>query len=113
MILSGNEAGDRVLQFVFSTLKNSRGSSLLTVLSLRFSEEEFYSYLSCNRIADSASIAGRKNHSHHLNGGAEIAVTVSIGYTSKPDEYQNMIRMADKAMYRAKADGKNRAACLD
>lgn len=31
----GNEAGDRVLQFVFSTLKNSRGSSLLTVLSLR------------------------------------------------------------------------------
>lgn len=77
------------------------------------SEEEFYSYLSCNRIADSASIAGRKNHSHHLNGGAEISVTVSIGYTSKPDEYQNMIRMADKAMYRAKADGKNRAACLD
>lgn len=48
-----------------------------------------------------------------LPDGHEIAVTVSIGYTSRPDDCQEMISQADRAMYMAKKQGKNQTACLD
>ncbi|MFC2662223.1 MAG: GGDEF domain-containing protein, partial [Eubacterium sp.] len=48
-----------------------------------------------------------------LSDGTEISVTVSIGYTSKQDDCQEMISQADRAMYAAKKYGKDQTACLD
>lgn len=111
----GHDAGDICLRTIGSILRDfgaARG-----IIFYRFGGEEFLGlYGQAEETPE--DIAERLLHRIrdtriHLNGEAEISVTVSIGYTSKPDAYQNMIRMADKAMYRAKADGKNRAACLD
>ncbi len=40
-------------------------------------------------------------------------VTISLGYTSDNRQYEKMIDLADTAMYRAKANGKNRAVCYE
>ena len=41
------------------------------------------------------------------------AVTVSLGYTESKGQYEKMIDRADSAMYRAKANGRNRAVCYE
>lgn len=48
-----------------------------------------------------------------LSDGQEIFITASIGYTAEADNYQDMITKADHAMYEAKKNGKNQAACMD
>ena len=40
-------------------------------------------------------------------------VTVSLGYTVNNSRYEKMIDRADKAMYRAKKNGKNQAVCYE
>ena len=40
-------------------------------------------------------------------------VTISLGYTTNNRDYEKMIDLADTAMYRAKANGKNMAVCFE
>lgn len=40
-------------------------------------------------------------------------VTISLGYTADNNSYDQMIDRADKAMYKAKENGKNRAVCYE
>lgn len=40
-------------------------------------------------------------------------VTISLGYTTNNRDYEKMIDLADTAMYRAKANGKNQAVCFE
>ena len=43
----------------------------------------------------------------------EGAATISLGYTTNHHDYEEMIEMADAAMYRAKQNGKNQAVCYE
>ena len=74
--------------------------------------------LSCSNASDIETVAlillERIRHTRiRLEDDTEITITVSIGCTSEPGTYQEMIRTADRAMYRAKGEGKNRVACID
>lgn len=40
-------------------------------------------------------------------------LTVSLGYTTNKQHYEKMVDMADMAMYRAKENGKDQAACYE
>lgn len=43
----------------------------------------------------------------------EGTATISLGYTTNNHNYEEMIEMADAAMYHAKQNGKNQAVCYD
>lgn len=108
----GHETGDRTLQHVAQTLGRMTGSGDFL---FRYGGEEFLivcaefnaqkAYLLAERI--------RKEIARlpiELADQPPISITVSIGvatYDGHPD-YQRLIHHADQALYRAKAEGRNR-----
>lgn len=57
-----------------------------------------------------------EQHVFVLNGGAELKITVSIGYcTTNPKDsitVQELIHQADEALYNSKRTGRNRISSL-
>jgi diguanylate cyclase (GGDEF)-like protein len=109
----GHEIGDRVLRLVAQTVRKSlRKIDLL----FRYGGEEFVVLLpganvdSARRTAERIrGIVARAEHA--LEDGRRIKVTVSIGGCIYPLHAQNesqLFRLADKALYAAKEEGKNR-----
>lgn len=104
----GHEAGDRVLtEFASQVIGDCRRGDLL----YRLGGDEFVLLLT-NTDRDGAEVAVRKLHGQiqdypHPEVGA---IRVSIGAAvSRPDEpWQEWLARADRAMYLAKAYGKNR-----
>ena len=117
----GHLTGDHVLQSIAFILKKSLRT---TDIVARFGGEEFIILLpeipedaitqTAQRILE--SVADEKfNHA-----GKEFMVTVSIGYVAyninkRPDikNSEDLIRVADKYMYRAKQNGRNRVWSKD
>jgi diguanylate cyclase (GGDEF)-like protein len=53
-----------------------------------------------------------ESHTFGSADGLSIKITVSLGYACSPDDARTkgeLMEMADRAMYRGKAGGKNRA----
>ena len=118
----GHPAGDEALR----TLVKVAGSGLrLSDVMGRFGGEEFVfffagagmraAFAACERIR--LSIAGTPI----AVGDKKVTVTASIGLTEIPAEWlsprddfflQHIIHTADKALYKAKADGRNRVVSL-
>jgi diguanylate cyclase (GGDEF)-like protein len=111
----GHQQGDVALQTVAQTIKQSVKRSL--DFAARWGGEEFVVLL------PATDSEGAMHFAEHLRGEIERAVipcdnkkgetvTVSIGvysYIPKPDETVNsFINTADNALYKAKADGRNR-----
>jgi diguanylate cyclase (GGDEF)-like protein len=111
----GHEAGDRALQFIAECLrKRVRGKGDLVA---RYGGEEFVVALagaSARQAADiaeaiRADIAGQSASDlfHKL-----MPMTVSIGLVvcspARGDSIDELMRLADKALYQSKADGRNR-----
>jgi diguanylate cyclase (GGDEF)-like protein len=109
----GHQAGDHVLREVAGLL--SEGVRAVDVLG-RYGGEEFIAILPHTEHEDARLLAERLRVSiaeHTFRAGeTEIRTTVSIGIATYPSAQAassaELVREADKALYRAKAEGRNR-----
>lgn len=112
--ICGHQAGDMALQKVARILKRSvREIDVVT----RYGGEEFCILLPETPNADAMHVAERIRYGiqHELFAGEEKlplgSLTISIGISTYPDNGSSaaeLISSADIALYRAKADGRNR-----
>ncbi|HEX9937878.1 MAG TPA: sensor domain-containing diguanylate cyclase [Longimicrobium sp.] len=110
----GHEAGDRVLQHVAAVLR----SAVRDVdTPARLGGEEFVVLMPETALRQSHDAAERIRRSIEARGvswnGRPLSVTVSIGAASCPEctpAAGEVLKLADEALYRAKADGRNRVA---
>ncbi len=121
----GHAAGDRTLKSVADQLKATRGAS-----SFRYGGEEFCLLFTGARVGQAQescenlrvriasmrvpirSNPGRKNsQAAKRKDASEVKVTVSIGLAERSEDRRSAIdvlKAADKALYSAKAKGRNR-----
>ncbi|MGD8267795.1 MAG: diguanylate cyclase, partial [Desulfobacterales bacterium] len=109
----GHPVGDKVLQKVSSLLKECLRESDIVC---RYGGEEFCLMLPETDAAGALVTAERIRQT--IAGGKllGIAVTVSLGtasLTAKTDTPAELLDRADKALYRAKTDGRNRTMAFD
>lgn len=111
----GHLIGDKVLVRIAQIMKeHSRGTDVVA----RYGGEEFVVILS-ETDKEGALIAAERlreaiEKEAFMPGGIILPVTISLGvsiYPQDTDSKIELIRMADKALYRAKAEGKNKV-CL-
>lgn len=109
----GHAAGDQVLQELALRLqRNLRGKDLIC----RFGGEEFIVVMPDTELADAFKVGERirgqiADRPFSLDGGKILQVTASVGISGvKPfeDSPEEMLKRADVALYKAKAQGRNR-----
>lgn len=109
----GHQLGDQVLRDVAQSIRSTcRADDLVA----RYGGEEIAVLLSMATKADALEAAERiratveNNRTRH--NGEELRVTISLGLAvldhETPDK-ESLIRRADEALYRSKAEGRNRA----
>ncbi len=106
----GHDSGDLVLQKIAQTIKQTlRGSDIIA----RFGGEEFVCLIVMKNDEDHVAAFERVRKAIAALEipvrDETISVTVSIGVTSDPgSSLEDMIKLADNAVYRAKENGRNR-----
>lgn len=107
----GHEAGDEVLQVVAKILKNSLREHDVVG---RFGGEEFILILHEHNLRRAVEIAERcrleiEKHVIELKDGRQFKITASFGVALSSGNLtkEDVIRLADQALYRAKAEGRN------
>jgi len=109
----GHLEGDRVLCEIASLLK---GSVRKKDTVARYGGEEFVLILPGAGLGESAMIAERIRHLIESTpiriGQGEINLTVSLGISNfpihRPNSKEELVKMADQALYEAKEGGRNR-----
>jgi diguanylate cyclase (GGDEF)-like protein len=110
----GHEAGNRLLQHAVRCIREElRGSDVLA----RFGGDEFIALLPETETRGAKEMGERirraiEGATMEVRGG-DIGTTVSVGVASYPSDGGNLeviMDKADKAMYRAKQQGRNRVA---
>jgi diguanylate cyclase (GGDEF)-like protein len=108
----GHAVGDQVLQVFARTATATLGSD---VLFGRIGGEEFASLLAVGDLGEAIAVADRvrRNFSEAAAPFAEhgLAPTVSVGVTLRLEakaEIEDLLVVADEALYRAKGNGRNR-----
>lgn len=106
----GHETGDEVLQRVAEVLvEETRDADLVA----RYGGEEFVVLASDTDLEGAAALAEKLRLAVHLrplelsSGGASPRVTVSIGVAQYSGDRSRLFRDADRALYEAKAAGKD------
>ena len=111
----GHAVGDQVLVAFARTVREClRGSDLLG----RFGGEEFVALMCACTGAEAEAVAERVRAAVagtivHIDGGRHVVMTVSIGIASAdslPESLDPLVAAADKALYAAKAAGRNQVA---
>ncbi len=109
----GHQAGDNALQKVAKLLHSVARSGDFVA---RFGGEEFSIILPATGHEDAYSVAERMRKAVSSTSFAHRVITVSIGVstfgTTVQDE-SSLIMAADKALYRAKREGRNRTVHAD
>ena len=114
----GHKAGDLVLQMVAKTMRRRLRPSDMVA---RFGGEEFLILLPHTAEPEAQVVAERlragiENTAISADQGKELpAVTVSIGIAPwrQGDNLEQLVEAADKALYRAKGNGRNRVELRD
>jgi len=114
----GHPVGDRVLYEIGSLLKNSVRKKDTVA---RYGGEEFILILPDANVEASSMIAERIRRSIEKTsfevGQAQINLTVSIGISNLPSHRarskEELVKMADLALYEAKGGGRNRVCVFD
>jgi diguanylate cyclase (GGDEF)-like protein len=109
----GHLVGDRVIKQIAQVVRSVAREGDVT---LRYGGEEFLMVLPGASVHDAEKVAERLRRtieeSHVEVGAQSIGVTVSVGVMSYPDCTANnetdCVRIADEALYAAKAGGRNR-----
>jgi len=108
----GHEAGDAVLRALGGLLRNSIRE---VDLAARLGGEEFVVLLPETTLAAAREIAERLRKSVEAQPvewrGKTIEVRISVGVAACPEsvgEPRHLVRVADEALYRSKAEGRNR-----
>jgi diguanylate cyclase (GGDEF)-like protein len=113
----GHSAGDLMLRHVAQLLL---GNIRQVDLAARYGGEEFVVLLPHTKLADAVVVATRIRDKVRVaalpHEGQQLRVTVSIGLASNDDEQdrseEELIARADAALYRAKAEGRDRVVQL-
>lgn len=111
----GHLAGDRVL---IDTARLLKREVPIDCVVARFGGEEFALLLSRADLAQAGRLAETiraklQSHRFTLSDGQQIAVTASFGVACGrrgPRDWRHLVERADKALYRAKSDGRNRVS---
>lgn len=114
----GHEVGDAVLKHVATRLSSvTRGDEMLG----RFGGEEFVVLLGGITQQQQATASAERmrlevQKDPFVDGTRRVDVTVSVGVAvagSEEEDFESLLRRADRALYAAKAGGRNRvkAAC--
>jgi diguanylate cyclase (GGDEF)-like protein len=113
----GHAIGDGVLQLFADTVMRTLRA---TDLSGRLGGEEFAFLMPGTNAADAARLAERIRlrffDAARTVGGETVASTVSIGIattSAAAPRLADLMAAADRALYRAKADGRNRVTVID
>ncbi|NCC27523.1 MAG: GGDEF domain-containing protein, partial [Gammaproteobacteria bacterium] len=108
----GHAAGDEVLKQVAQILRKSIRE---TDIPVRFGGEEFVLFLVGSSALGARDCAERirsaiEQHAFAIDADQQLAVTVSLGAAmrSRFESLDALIRRADRALYRAKRNGRNR-----
>ena len=112
----GHTIGSRVLAEVGRRIRDSLRAR---DVSARYGGEEFLTYLS-ETDADGGGLTGQRiRHAIRASPfeieGRSINLTISIGVSAFPDhgrDIETLVKRADVALYRAKAEGRDRV-CID
>jgi diguanylate cyclase (GGDEF)-like protein/PAS domain S-box-containing protein len=104
----GHDMGDRVLQLIAETIKGViRGLDI----PCRYGGEEFVIILPETDYSCAAAVAERVRVAVEQASIDDLSVTISVGLASYPrhpaQTHQQFIEAADKALYEAKAAGRN------
>ena len=114
----GHPAGDRLLrQFAGLMVETIRKSDL----AARYGGEEFVVVMANTSRADAELVADKirsvvEAMSVRLDDGIEVRITVSVGGVTFPQGSKgarNLLDLADRALYAAKRNGRNRVEFLD
>jgi len=109
----GHTVGDRLLRAIAEAV---RGQMRAADTAARYGGEEVSVILPRTSIVDAYAVAERVRRQiaalRFQEGDDTLSVTASFGVASHPDggaeEAEGLIRLADRALYRAKRTGKNR-----
>ncbi|MBN9234687.1 MULTISPECIES: GGDEF domain-containing protein [Phyllobacteriaceae] len=111
----GHLAGDRVLVDTATLLKRETPAGGVVA---RFGGEEFALLFACPDIDHAAHLAEGirmtlQGHRFTIPGGAQLAITASFGVACgqrSPRDWRHLVERADRALYQAKSDGRNRVS---
>lgn len=105
----GHDAGDEVLRALADTLQGSRPPGSLAV---RLGGEEFALLVPLDRIADCPAervLCAVREMTLPLDWKVTISLGFADGRIESEEDWKRLYRLADSALYRAKADGRDRA----
>ena len=104
----GHLAGDAVITSIAQVIG---ASARATDMAARFGGEEFALLMPATPIEAAATVAERLRAAVEAlvvdAEGLELRATVSVGVASGAENLEDLIRRADKALYRAKGRGRN------